>query len=75
MSRPRPITDTEAARIAATIARPADGSPAACTTVEGKFRIVWGHDGHRRPELVPGVTFDNPRDAAAVANALNAPRR
>lgn len=67
----RPMGDTEAARIAATITRPADGAPAACTTVEGRFRIVFGHDGHRRPELVPGVTFDHPRDAAAVANALN----
>lgn len=58
------------AAIAATIARPADGS-AACAVVEGgRFRAAWARDFGRRKEPV-GPAFERPEDAARLADLLN----
>jgi hypothetical protein len=65
------LTAAGVTKLAEAIVRPADGSPAGATTVEGKYRIAWLHDGGRRPELVAGVILDHPRDAARLTHALN----
>lgn len=64
------MTTARLAAIAATIARPADGSAACAVAEDGAFRAAWARDHGRRKDAV-GPAFANPSDAAALAELLN----